>query len=52
VGLRRAVGTFDTKTGKINHGFAKRYRYDERFMLISPPMFPGTGDLEIVSWYE
>jgi hypothetical protein len=48
---RRAVGTFGSD-GKINHGFAKRYRYDERFMLISPPMFPGTGELEIVSWYE
>ena len=47
---RQAVGTFG-KTG-INHGFAKRYRYDERFMLISPPMFPGTGGLEIVSWRE
>lgn len=49
---RRAVGTFDSKTGKINHGFTKKYRYDERFMLISPPMFPGTGELEIVSWHE
>jgi hypothetical protein len=47
---RHAVGTFG-KSGIIS-GFAKRYRYDERFMLISPPMFPGTGGLEIVSWYE
>lgn len=47
---RQAVGTFG-KSG-INHGFAKRYRYDIRFMLISPPMFPGTGGLEIVSWRE
>jgi len=47
---RQAVGTFG-KSG-IQSGFAKRYRYDERFMLISPPMFPGTGGLEIVSWYE
>ena len=47
---RQAVGTFGS--GGIKSGFAKRYRYDERFMLISPPMFPGTGGLEIVSWYE
>jgi hypothetical protein len=47
---RRAVGTFG-KSG-ITHGFAKRYRYDERFMVASPPMFPGTGGLEIVSWFE
>jgi hypothetical protein len=47
---RRAVGTFSGST--IDHGFAKRYRYDERLMLSSPPMFPGTGAFEIVSWNE
>ncbi|QQS35220.1 MAG: hypothetical protein IPM56_13300 [Ignavibacteriales bacterium] len=47
---RRAVSTFSGTT--INHGFAKSYRYDERFMVASPPMFPGTGGFEIVSWYE
>jgi hypothetical protein len=47
---RHAVGTFD-KSG-IKSGFAKRYRYDDRLMLISPPFFPGTGGLEIVSWHE
>jgi hypothetical protein len=33
-------------------GFNRRYKYDERLMLISPPYYPGTGDLEIVSWLE
>ena len=47
---RRAVGTFGSSG--ITHGFAKRYRYDERFMLVSPPFFPGNGGLEIVSWFE
>lgn len=47
---RRAVGTFN-QYGPVS-GFAKRYKYDERLMLASPPMFPGTGGLEIVSWYE
>ena len=47
---RKAVGTFSGTT--INHGFAKRYKYDDRFMLASPPFFPGTGGFEIVSWYE
>jgi hypothetical protein len=47
---RKAVGTFSGTT--INHGFAKRYKYDERFMLASPPFFPGTGGFEIVSWLE
>ena len=47
---RKAVGTFDG-TG-ITSGFAKRYKYDERFLLMSPPDFPGTGQLEIVSWFE
>jgi len=47
---RQAVGTFGG--GGVASGFAKRYLYDERFMLMSPPGYPGTGDLEIVSWYE
>jgi hypothetical protein len=33
-------------------GFNRSYKYDERLMLISPPGYPGTGDLEIVSWFE
>lgn len=47
---RKAVGTFGT--GGIKSGFAKRYLYDERLMVASPPFFPGTGGFEIVSWYE
>ncbi len=47
---RGAVGTFSGST--INHGFSKRYRYDERLMFSSPPMYPGTGSFEIVSWLE
>jgi hypothetical protein len=34
------------------HGFAKAYRYDQRLMFASPPGYPGTGQLEIVSWFE
>lgn len=34
------------------HGFSKRYKYDERLMFAAPPGYPGTGNLEIVSWYE
>jgi hypothetical protein len=33
-------------------GFNRRYKYDERLMLFSPPAYPGTGDMEIVSWFE
>jgi len=47
---RRAVGTFNQYGPKS--GFAKRYRYDDRLMTASPPMFPGTGSYEIVSWLE
>jgi len=47
---RKAVGTFGSSG--INHGFAKRYRYDDRLLIASPPFFPGTGGFEIVSWYE
>lgn len=47
---RNAVSTFSGST--INHGFSKRYRYDDRLLLVSPPSFPGTGGYEIVSWQE
>ncbi len=47
---RRAVGTFNQYG--IASGFAKRYRYDDRLMIASPPGFPGTGSFEIVSWLE
>ncbi len=33
-------------------GFNRRYRYDDRLMVASPPGYPGTGQLEIVSWFE
>jgi len=33
-------------------GFNRRYKYDDRLMLVSPPYYPGTGDMEIVSWFE
>jgi len=47
---RKAVGTFGGSG--IEHGFSKRYRYDERLLVASPPFFPGTGAFEIVSWLE
>lgn len=47
---RLPVGTFSGTT--VTHGFAKQYRYDDRFMVISPPFYPGTGGFEILSWYE
>jgi hypothetical protein len=48
--IRRAVGQFDSDG--TTSGFSKRYQYDDRLMLASPPYFPGTGNFEIVSWYE
>jgi hypothetical protein len=47
---RQAVGTFGSYG--ITSGFAKKYRYDTRLMLSSPPSFPGTGSFEVVSWLE
>jgi hypothetical protein len=47
---RKAVGTFSGET--IVSGFSKKYRYDDRLMLASPPSYPGTGAFEIVSWFE
>lgn len=51
---RGPVGQFSTSGGTttIINGFSKRYRYDDRFMVASPPFFPGTGSFEIVSWFE
>ncbi len=48
--IRRAVGTFNNRG--IVSGFSKRYKYDDRLMIASPPAFPGTGSFEIVSWQE
>ena len=47
---RQAVGTFDKRGPRS--GFSKRYKYDNRFLVASPPYFPGTGSFEIVAWYE
>jgi hypothetical protein len=48
---RRPVGLFTEDEGVIN-GFSKKYRYDKKLMMASPPFYPGTGAFEIVSWYE
>ena len=53
--IRRAVGTYTTDYWgnlSIQHGFNKRYRYDERLMQMFPPFFPTTGGFSIVSWKE
>lgn len=34
------------------HGFKLKLKYDERFMVTTPPSFPGTNKFEIVSWFE
>ena len=47
---RGPVGT--VQNGVINHGFSKRYRYDDRLLIGGPPSFPGTGTFEVVSWFE
>lgn len=38
--------------GELTNGFNLKLKYDERFMITSPPMFPVTNTFEIVSWYE
>ena len=52
---RGAVGTFTTDwwgNTYINHGFSKRYRYDDRLLTSYPPAYPGCGTFEVVSWFE
>lgn len=48
--IRQAVGTFNG--WGIQSGFNKSYTYDQRLMTASPPDYPNTGSLEIVSWFE
>ncbi len=47
---RGPVGTFSGST--ITSGFQKNYRYDNRLMVGSPPLYPTTGTYEVLSWYE
>lgn len=47
---RGPVGTLSG--GVIATGFSKRYKYDERLMVDSPPLYPTTGNYEVLSWYE
>lgn len=49
---RGPVGTFNSSTHEITHGFSKNYRYDNRLLTDLPPMYPTTGSYEVVSWYE
>lgn len=49
---RGPVGTFSGSPPVIDHGFQKKYRYDNRLMVDTPPYFPTTGSYEILSWYE
>nr|MDA3859811.1 hypothetical protein [Melioribacteraceae bacterium] len=36
----------------VTNGFHLKLKYDERFMVSTPPKFPLTDGLEIVSWFE
>lgn len=49
---RGAVGQFSNQTGAILNGFQKNYRYDNRLMVGSPPLYPTTGTYEVLSWFE
>jgi len=47
---RGAVGKFGGSG--MTSGFHKDYRYDDRLMIGSPPLYPTTGTYEVLSWYE
>ena len=53
---RGGVGTFTEGTHTINHGFSKRYRYDDRFSdpTVRPPKYPGFSSptFAIRDWWE
>lgn len=50
-GERGPVGTFGWGSS-INHGFSKRYYYDERLQSMSAPYFPYVRVLRLVTWWE
>jgi len=48
---RGPVGTF-SGPGVLHTGFSKRYRFDPRLSLISPPHFPYIKSMRLVAWWE
>lgn len=45
--------TFGLYSGtSLTNGFHLKLKYDERFMVATPPKFPLTDGFEIVSWFE
>jgi len=46
------IGYQNQSVSDDGHGFHLKLKYDERFMVSSPPKFPLTEGLEIVSWFE
>ena len=48
----KALGSYNPYTDIVEHGFNKKYKYDNRFLLESPRFFADTGSYEIVSWQE
>ncbi|RMG64717.1 MAG: hypothetical protein D6715_09305 [Calditrichaeota bacterium] len=47
---RGPIGTF-TWWG-LHTGFSKRYKFDNRFNLMSPPKYPYVRELRLLSWWE
>jgi hypothetical protein len=47
---RGGMGTFSGST--ITNGYKKSYRFDPRFTIASPPHFPSSDKLELVTWWE
>jgi hypothetical protein len=49
---RGAVCTFNS-SGTVNHGYAKNYRYDSRFLKTPPPSYPVISNkLNFSQWHE
>ena len=47
---REPVGKYSGSV--LTNGFGKNIRYDNRLSDLSPPYYPTTNNLEILSWYE
>ncbi len=49
---RGVMGHFNPLANKVEDGYVRDYRYDERLKSFPPPFFPTTGEPEIISWKE
>jgi hypothetical protein len=46
------IGAFSVPSGGSYYGYANYFQFDQRLLLETPPYYPKTNSLEILSWKE